>query len=75
MEFMENFLSLRTNPTPFFTAEVMENSLSLRTSPAVLLLLPFGKHTIIHASARFNIRNTFEYGKNLRRADGISERF
>ena len=49
--------------------------MSLHTSPAVLLLLPFGKHTIIYASSHFNIRNTFEYGENLRRADGISERF
>ena len=72
---MENFLSLRTNTTPFFTAEVMENSLSLRTSPAVLLLLPVGKHTIIYTHSRFNIRNTFEYGENLRRADSVSERF
>ena len=72
---MENFLSLHTNTTPFFTAEVMENSLSLHTIPAVLLLLPFGKYTIIYARSRFNIRNTFEYGENLRRADGVSECF
>ena len=53
----------------------MENSLSLHTSSAVLLLLPFGKYTIIYTHSRFNIRNTFEYGENLRRANGISECF
>ena len=72
---MENFLSLHTNTTPFFTAEVMENSLSLRTSPAVLLLLPVGKHAIIYASSCFNIRNTFEYRENLRRTNGVSKCF
>ena len=53
----------------------MENSLSLRTSPAVLLLMPGGKHTIIYTRTRFNIRNTFEYRENLRRADGVPESF